>query len=89
MAAQRPGLQGHPCRWRWLKRKQGQILLHQRRGATSGALATAMLGAAVICAGLLRRCRISERFGVVICVPMPRARKVFCWRADGRSRRVH
>ena len=48
-----------------------------------------MLGDAVICAGLLYRCRITERFGVVICVPMPHTSKVFCWRADRCTRRAH
>jgi len=89
MAAKCRGLQGDPRRWRWLNRKRGQVILHQRRRATSGALATAMLGGAVIGAGLLR-CRpcIACRFGVVICVFVRDARQVFCWRGDRCARRV-
>ena len=89
MAAACRGLQGHPCRWQWLDRKRGRLLLHQRRSATSGALATAMLGGAVIGAGLLRcrRC-IACRVGVVVCVFVRDARRVFCRRGDRCDRRV-
>lgn len=82
MAAECRGLIAYPRRWGRLSRKRCRVDRSQRCAATAGATATAVLGGFMISRYFLRSRRVGLWFGVVVCVFMRDARKVFGWRGD-------